>query len=168
MKEMLKKICSNLNEYEITKNLSKKVEKYVDEINKLTPKVAKNINEISSNLSNAYDAFMKEMKKVRTDEINSRQDANRQILKELSEIVETHPDLRFNQMLYIMSVIRNDMDTFNEESLTTLKHIQAYKESQYSHNYKSDKTSDCNKKQSNKEKCSYYNYNKKNNSKNKN
>lgn len=63
----------------------------------------------------------------------TRLEANRQILSELSNLIETHPDLRFIQALSGLDIIEplydtdwrciGYKDTFHEESEKTLKRI---------------------------------------------
>ena len=59
----------------------------------------------------------------------TRQEANREILKLLSEVVENQPDWRFGQILINMNVLtRCDfvkcMDPFYEESIKTLENMK--------------------------------------------
>jgi hypothetical protein len=73
--------------------------------------------------------------------IGKRQEANRQILKKISEMVEKHPDLRFHQILQSMKIQETETiemsevvagdpfvlvckDHFNEESIDTLNRIE--------------------------------------------
>lgn len=65
----------------------------------------------------------------------NRQEANRVILKKISEMVEGAPDLRFQQILINMGVNQTEMigaapnermmckDLFHEESVKTLERI---------------------------------------------
>lgn len=65
----------------------------------------------------------------------NRQEANRIILKQISDMVESQPDLRFQQILQIMNISRTKLvgelpnqhligeDLFNEESTKTLEII---------------------------------------------
>jgi len=65
-----------------------------------------------------------------------RQAANRELVKILSELVESHPDLRFGQLLMTQGFLESyttgnqfDSDThiqdpFNEEPMTTLKRVE--------------------------------------------
>lgn len=50
----------------------------------------------------------------------TRQEANRELVRRISEMVEMYPDLRFQQILMING-ISDGTDKFNEESTTTLK-----------------------------------------------
>ena len=50
----------------------------------------------------------------------TRQEANRELVRRISEMVEMYPDLRFHQLLMING-ISDGTDKFNEESVTTLK-----------------------------------------------
>lgn len=47
----------------------------------------------------------------------TRQEANREILKRLTEVVEGHPDLRFGQILHSLDLVST---LYYEESTTTL------------------------------------------------
>ena len=70
----------------------------------------------------------------------NRQEANRQILKRITEMVENQPDLRFNQILLNMGINKSVHpfldhngnkdytkqyceDLFNEESIKTLERM---------------------------------------------
>lgn len=70
----------------------------------------------------------------------NRQEANRQIVKRITEMVENQPDLRFHQILHTLSINKNAYpfklqngnpdyekqyceDLFNEESVKTLERI---------------------------------------------
>lgn len=62
----------------------------------------------------------------------NRQEANKQILTVLDQIVTSSPDLRFHQILHILSIEKQEIingrsmceDLFHEESEETLKRIQ--------------------------------------------
>ena len=66
-----------------------------------------------------------------------RQAANREILKDISEMVEKCPDLRFGQILVNLGIIEYERNTydetlitkdpFNEESVTTLYRMRNQK-----------------------------------------
>jgi len=70
----------------------------------------------------------------------NRQEANREIVNRISEMVESQPDLRFNQILFSLGVSKNAYpfklpdgkpdfgqqyceDLFGEESVETLKRM---------------------------------------------
>ena len=63
-----------------------------------------------------------------------RQQANREILKNIEEMVNKHPDLRFGQILVNLGIIEYERNTydetlitkdpFNEESVVTLNRIR--------------------------------------------
>lgn len=63
-----------------------------------------------------------------------RQQANREILKNIEEMVNKHPDLRFGQILVNLGIIEYERNTydetlitkdpFNEESIVTLNRIR--------------------------------------------
>lgn len=55
----------------------------------------------------------------------TRQEANRELVQFISDMVETYPDLRFNQL--IMNCIMSDIDKdyFYEESVLTLDRTRA-------------------------------------------
>lgn len=59
----------------------------------------------------------------------TRQECNREIINQLSDIVERLPHLRFNQMLWVLDIITRDdkgdvKDNFYEESSVTLDKIK--------------------------------------------
>ena len=73
-----------------------------------------------------------------------RQEVNKLILKEISEVVEKYPDLRFHQILQIINIVELDnpvyggvggqevleqlsKDKFYEESVKTLERIYSCK-----------------------------------------
>ena len=56
---------------------------------------------------------------------SSRQDANRAILKLLSEAIEKNPDLRFHQILQSLGIEIPHVDQFYEESSKTLGNMVA-------------------------------------------
>ena len=56
---------------------------------------------------------------------SSRQEANRAILKLLSEAVEKNPDLRFHQLLQSLGIEIPHIDQFYEESSKTLGNMVA-------------------------------------------
>ena len=63
-----------------------------------------------------------------------RQQANREILRNIEEMVNKHPDLRFGQILVNLGIIEYERNTydetlitkdpFNEESIVTLNRIR--------------------------------------------
>ncbi len=65
----------------------------------------------------------------------NRQEANRLILQQISNMIEGAPDLRFHQILVNMDINQTELvgempnqkmigkDLYNEESVTTLKRI---------------------------------------------
>lgn len=52
----------------------------------------------------------------------TRQEINREIIKQISEFNEEHPDLRFDQILWILG-IENGQDNFYRESQATLDDV---------------------------------------------
>jgi hypothetical protein len=79
---------------------------------------------------------------LNTYNMNNRYHNNREILKCISDMVEKEPELRFNQILYILGISVSDpeftsdgrptgnmvgKDLFNEESNKTLKRINLKK-----------------------------------------
>lgn len=52
----------------------------------------------------------------------TRQEANRKLVKKISEMVEAYPELRFHQLLMING-ISNGKDQFYEESEVTLNNF---------------------------------------------
>ena len=74
---------------------------------------------------------MENIKKI----IALRQTANREILKDINEMVEKYPDLRFGQILVNLGIVQlikdpasfdiiGVKDPFNEESIVTLYRIR--------------------------------------------
>lgn len=55
-----------------------------------------------------------------------RLEANREILKHLSQIVESCPDWRFQQILFNFDLYTPDEDRFYEESTETLNKLKNY------------------------------------------
>ena len=53
-----------------------------------------------------------------------RTEANKEILKLLSEFLEKNPDMRFNQALLGLDIIMESSDLFYEESKDTLKALK--------------------------------------------
>lgn len=53
-----------------------------------------------------------------------RSEANKEILKLLSEYLEKNPDMRFNQALLGLNIVIEDSDLFYEESNDTLKFLK--------------------------------------------
>lgn len=71
-----------------------------------------------------------------TEMINKRQDANKDIIRHLTTLVNKYPELRFGQILAISNVIQYEhiscdsdqyvetvKDPFNEESVETLRRV---------------------------------------------
>lgn len=66
--------------------------------------------------------------------INKRRDANQEILKNIEEMVNKYPDLRFGQILVNLGIIEYERNTydetlitkdpFNEESVVTLNRMK--------------------------------------------
>jgi hypothetical protein len=65
----------------------------------------------------------------------TRQEYNREIIKQISEYIETHPDTRFVQALWNMDIITSNglneitgkhdiVDKYNEESYHTLNKLK--------------------------------------------
>ena len=74
-----------------------------------------------------------------TEMIEKRQQANREIISHLSTLVESHPELRFGQILAILDVIQyktvnkvgalgahvtETVDPFYEEPVVTLQRVE--------------------------------------------
>ena len=59
----------------------------------------------------------------------TRQEINKEILKELEEIVDIYPDLRFCQLLWNVGLhtYHNNVDAFYDESSETLELIKKFK-----------------------------------------
>ena len=53
-----------------------------------------------------------------------RQEANRELIVNLSAYVELYPDLRFGQILEGFGFVVEDTDMFNEESVDTLERVR--------------------------------------------
>lgn len=65
------------------------------------------------------------------EKINSRQEANMNIIEAIKETAEAHPELRFIQLLWALGIINRDgqgniLDKFYEESVDTLSKLQKY------------------------------------------
>lgn len=58
------------------------------------------------------------------NKIDKRQEANREIIKVLTEVVERCPDLRFGQILYAVNAIKQNEDPFYIESVDMLNRIK--------------------------------------------
>jgi hypothetical protein len=56
----------------------------------------------------------------------NRLEANREILKYLSHIIEECPDWRFQQILFNLNLYTPNKDRFYEESTETLGILKAY------------------------------------------
>jgi hypothetical protein len=56
----------------------------------------------------------------------NRLEANREILKHLSHIVESCPDWRFQQILFNSGLYTHNKDRFYEESTETLDILKKY------------------------------------------
>lgn len=54
----------------------------------------------------------------------NRQEANRKILRMLSDNVEQHPDWRFHQILWNLSISLTGVDQYYEESKDTLERVE--------------------------------------------
>lgn len=74
-----------------------------------------------------------------TEMIDNRQQANREIISHLSTLVESHPELRFGQILAILDIIQyktvnkvgalgahviETVDPFCEEPVVTLQRVE--------------------------------------------
>ena len=55
---------------------------------------------------------------------NDRQKYNREILRTVSNFMELHPEMRFQQILWALNIIEKDTDKFYEEPDITLKKLQ--------------------------------------------
>lgn len=58
------------------------------------------------------------------EKISHRQEANRELIQNLTAYVEKYPELRFGQILDGFGFIIQDIDLFNEESVDTLKRVK--------------------------------------------
>lgn len=58
------------------------------------------------------------------EKISHRQEANRELIQNLSAYVEMYPDLRFGQILEGFGFVVEDTDLFNEESVDTLERVR--------------------------------------------
>ena len=74
-----------------------------------------------------------------TEMIENRQQANREIISHLSTLVESHPELRFGQILAMLDIIQyktvikigglgshvtETVDPFHEEPVVTLQRVE--------------------------------------------
>ena len=74
-----------------------------------------------------------------TEMIEKRQQANRDIISHISSLVESHPELRFGQILAMLDIIQyktvnkigamgahviETVDPFHEEPVTTLQRVE--------------------------------------------
>ena len=72
---------------------------------------------------NRWDKF-----KGRTSEDDSartpnRFECNKLIISELSEFLKDNPDIRFGQALWILDILDDNIDSFNEEPLDMLNRL---------------------------------------------
>ena len=58
------------------------------------------------------------------EKIHYRQEANRELIENLTAYVEKYPDLRFGQILEIFGFVINDINLYNEESVDTLERVR--------------------------------------------
>lgn len=58
------------------------------------------------------------------EKISHRQEANKELIQNLSAYVEMYPDLRFGQILEGFGFVVEDTDLFNEESVDTLERVR--------------------------------------------
>lgn len=58
------------------------------------------------------------------EKISHRQEANRELIQNLTAYVEKYPDLRFGQILEGFGFVIEDTDLFNEESVDTLERVK--------------------------------------------
>lgn len=61
--------------------------------------------------------------------ISKRQECNKQLIEILSNYLESYPDIRFGQALYILGILKQDangntVDIFNDEPTDILKRIK--------------------------------------------
>ena len=71
------------------------------------------------------DKDLEEVIKTHKEKIKKRLSSNLEIIKILSTIVNKHPELRFTQILFILSLNKCD---FNEESVDTLHKLEKFLE----------------------------------------
>ena len=60
---------------------------------------------------------------INSNMIECRQKANLEIIDKLKSIIDKFPELRFQQILYILNISEKSVDKFNEESVETLKNL---------------------------------------------
>ena len=58
------------------------------------------------------------------EKIYLRQEANRELIENLTAYVEKYPDLRFGQILEIFGFVIKDINLYNEESVDTLERVR--------------------------------------------
>lgn len=58
------------------------------------------------------------------EKISHRQEANRELIQNLTAYVDKYPDLRFGQILEGFGFVIEDTDLFNEESVDTLERVR--------------------------------------------
>ena len=71
-----------------------------------------------------YQERMKRALDRQKDKESHRQEANKELMKIISSYVEKYPELRFGQILEGFGFVVQDTDTFNEESVDTLKRVK--------------------------------------------
>lgn len=82
---------------------------------------------------NSYEELTEEEKKMipewlfdrvtEKDDVDRRHKDNLAIIRRLSEIIDNHPELRFQQILYLYNMVENGEDKFYEESSETLSKL---------------------------------------------
>ena len=53
----------------------------------------------------------------------NRLECNKIIISKLSEFLKDNPDIRFGQALWILGILDDDIDSFNEEPLDVLNRL---------------------------------------------
>ena len=71
------------------------------------------------------DKKLEEVIKTHKEKVQKRLSSNLEIIKILSTIISKHPELRFTQILFLLSLNKCD---FNEESVDTLHKLEKFLE----------------------------------------
>ena len=76
------------------------------------------------NLNRIFQEREKRAQEKIQEKISHRQEANKELILNLSAYVEMYPDLRFGQILEGFGFVVEDTDLFNEESVDTLERVR--------------------------------------------
>ena len=81
-------------------------------------------HEVRVILNRMFQEREQRAKEKMLEKISHRQEANRELIQNLSAYVEMYPDLRFGQILEGFGFVVEDTDLFNEESVDTLERVR--------------------------------------------